>query len=177
MAAAASSGREMVPKQRKERETSADDAASYFSIAIYQVISGVTGDFRTTAYVPQEAGLRVDICEVFCLGEFDFKEDAYYAAYIGTAFPSVNLMVSEIGIANETPNPKIADIPILRFVLICNFHTMCTAMESIARSEKVLKAAEVMYNDLLSRQFPGMSGLQILHRGRQANIARKNAMA
>lgn len=59
----------------------------------------------------------------------------------------------------KTPVPKIADMPILRFVVICNFHTIMIGTASIATSENVLNTADDIYSAVTSKHFPGISGL------------------
>ena len=77
----------------------------------------------------------------------------------------------------KAPVPKIADIPILRFVVICNFQTIKIGTTSIATSENVLNTADDIYSEVISKHFPGISGFQILRRGRQAKMLMKNAAA
>ena len=75
----------------------------------------------------------------------------------------------------KAPVPKIAEIPNLRWRLICSFHTMISGTASIATSENVLNVAEDMYNASTFRHFPGTSASHILCRGRQEKILTKNA--
>lgn len=78
---------------------------------------------------------------------------------------------------NNNPVLKTSETPSLRLLDMLRRQIKKIGTLSIAISETILKVADVIYKGSMVRQCPGISGVQILARGKQRKIGtKKNIM-